>query len=129
VPAQIRKAKLTRRRAPHGADPGACEPGNYECRTGDSYGARKRPVAHGLQKNPQRKNHSSNKKAHSQQQPEPLRESNAIEADSQKGRTAGAFQAICTASRRHLNSWLVFTSCRRATIDTEEPGSSVSDTI
>jgi hypothetical protein len=27
-----------------------------------------------------------------------------------------------------LNSWFVFRSCRRATIDTDEPGSSVSAT-
>ena len=32
-------------------------------------------------------------------------------------------------SRRHLNSWLALTSCRRATIETDEPGSSVSATI
>ena len=31
--------------------------------------------------------------------------------------------------RRHWKSWLAFTSCRRATIDTDEPGSSVSATI
>jgi hypothetical protein len=37
--------------------------------------------------------------------------------------------ACGNTSRRHLNSWLVFTSCRRATIDTEAPGSSVSATI
>jgi len=37
--------------------------------------------------------------------------------------------AFGNSSRRHLNSWLVFTSCRRATIDTEAPGSSVSATI
>ena len=41
--------------------------------------------------------------------------------------TAGT--AFGNNSRRHLNSWLVFTSCRRATIDTEAPGSSVSATI
>jgi len=37
----------------------------------------------------------------------------------------GAFGSI---SRRHLNSWFVFRSCRRATIETDEPGSSVSAT-
>src|SRR5215470_1512663 len=31
--------------------------------------------------------------------------------------------------RRHRNSWLLFTSWRRATIDTDAPGSSVSATI
>jgi hypothetical protein len=31
--------------------------------------------------------------------------------------------------RRHLNSWLLFTSWRRATIDTDAPGASVSATI
>jgi len=41
--------------------------------------------------------------------------------------TAGT--AFGNSSRRHLNSWLVFTSCRRDTIDTEAPGSSVSATI
>ena len=30
--------------------------------------------------------------------------------------------------RRHLNSWLAFTSCRRATIETDAPGSRVSAT-
>jgi hypothetical protein len=38
----------------------------------------------------------------------------------------GSFRTI---SRRHLNSWLAFTSCRRATIDTDDPGSDVSATI
>jgi hypothetical protein len=37
--------------------------------------------------------------------------------------------AFGNSSRRHLNSWLLFTSWRRATIDTDEPGSSVSATI
>src|SRR5262249_11474825 len=32
-------------------------------------------------------------------------------------------------SRRHLNSWLALASCRRATIETDAPGSSVSPTI
>jgi hypothetical protein len=32
-------------------------------------------------------------------------------------------------SRRHLKTWLGFTSWRRATIETDEPGSSVSATI
>src|SRR5216683_120947 len=38
----------------------------------------------------------------------------------------GSFGSV---SRRHLNSWLAFTSCRRATIDTDDPASSVSATI
>src|SRR5438477_9135183 len=42
------------------------------------------------------------------------------------GSARGSFGS---SSRRHLNSWLVFTSCRRATIDTDEPASSVSATI
>jgi hypothetical protein len=33
------------------------------------------------------------------------------------------------SSRRHLNTWLAFTSCRRATTDTEATGTSVSATI
>src|SRR5207247_1329864 len=38
----------------------------------------------------------------------------------------GSFGSI---SHRHLNSWLAFTSCRRATSDTDEPASSVSAAI
>jgi len=37
--------------------------------------------------------------------------------------------AFGNRSRRHLNSWLLFTSWRRATIGTDDPGSSVSATI
>ena len=39
------------------------------------------------------------------------------------GRYSGAI------SRRHLNSWFAFTSWRRATIETDAPGSNVSATI
>jgi hypothetical protein len=37
--------------------------------------------------------------------------------------------AFGNSCRRHLNSWLLFTSWRRATIDTEAPGACVSATI
>jgi hypothetical protein len=37
--------------------------------------------------------------------------------------------AFGNSCRRYLNSWLLFTSWRRATIDTDAPGSSVSATI
>jgi len=40
----------------------------------------------------------------------------------------GVSPAARTCSLRHLNSMLAFTSCRRATIDTEAPGSSVAAT-
>ena len=40
-----------------------------------------------------------------------------------------ATAALGNSSRRHLNSWLVLTLWRRATIDTDDPGSSVSATI
>src|SRR5439155_8883879 len=43
--------------------------------------------------------------------------------------SAAAGGAFGSSSRRHLNSWLAFTSCRRATIDTDDPASSVSATI
>ena len=37
--------------------------------------------------------------------------------------------AFGNSCRRHRNSWLLFTSWRRATIDTDAPGASVSATI
>jgi hypothetical protein len=44
------------------------------------------------------------------------------------GTSAAAADVDPASSRRHLNSWLALTSCRRPTIDTDEPGSSVSAT-
>src|SRR5262249_9409720 len=47
------------------------------------------------------------------------------------GTTRASSWSAATASycRRHLKTWLALTSCRRATIDTDAPGSRVSATI
>ena len=45
------------------------------------------------------------------------------------GTIALSTAAFGNSCRRHRNSWLLFTSWRRATIDTEAPGAWVSATI
>jgi hypothetical protein len=44
------------------------------------------------------------------------------------GATAADLSTAPANCRRHLNSWLAFKSCRRATIETEAPGSNVAAT-